>query len=166
MLLGYFMRRVYDAEAARDLTAETFAQALLSERRFRGATKAEANAWLFTIGKRQFARYVRKGIAERRATKKLGIQLTPLDDEDATQIERLADVEGLRALIIEALKSLSAGQRAAVELRILEELPYPEVASRLGISEQAARARVSRALRILGQVLPDDLDIDAREASA
>ena len=35
MLLGYFARRAGDPEVAADLTAETFAAALASRRRFR-----------------------------------------------------------------------------------------------------------------------------------
>ena len=147
------MRRVYDAETARDLTAETFAQALLSHRRFRGTTMAEADAWLYTIAKRRFSRYVRKGISERSAIQRLGIQLEPLDQDDVARIEELADVEGMRTSIADALASLSSGQRAAVEMRVVNELSYPEVARRLGISEQAARARVSRGLRILAEAL-------------
>ncbi len=34
-LLGYFARRTYDAEEAADLTAETFASALVARRRFK-----------------------------------------------------------------------------------------------------------------------------------
>ncbi|HEY3774967.1 MAG TPA: sigma factor-like helix-turn-helix DNA-binding protein [Solirubrobacteraceae bacterium] len=43
--------------------------------------------------------------------------------------------------------------RDALRLRVVEERPYPEVARVLGISEQAARARVSRGLRSLRSVL-------------
>ena len=53
--------------------------------------------------------------------------------------------------------SLSFDQREALELRIVKELPYPEVAIALGVSEQTARARVSRALRALREATPFDL---------
>jgi RNA polymerase sigma-70 factor (ECF subfamily) len=36
-----------------------------------------------------------------------------------------------------------------VRLRVVDELGYAAIASRLGISEQTARARVSRGLRAL-----------------
>jgi len=48
---------------------------------------------------------------------------------------------------------LNAGQRQAVQLRVVEERPYDEVALALGISEQTARARVSRGLRALTHAL-------------
>lgn len=158
-LLRFFMRRVYDAEAARDLTAETFAQALIGERRFRGDTPAEEQAWLYAIARRQLARYLRKGHAERRAIRRLGVELSPLSEDDYARIEELAGTESIRAAVAAALAKLGAGQRIAVRLRVIDELPYPVVAERLGVSEQTARARVSRALRSLAVVLDGHPDI-------
>jgi RNA polymerase sigma-70 factor (ECF subfamily) len=48
----------------------------------------------------------------------------------------------------------------AIELRIVRELPYPEVAAELGVSEQTARARVSRGLRALRQAMPFGLEAE------
>ena len=53
----------------------------------------------------------------------------------------------------EAVAGLSEAQRAALELRILNELPYAEVGARLGIEPVTARMRVSRALRTLNDRL-------------
>jgi RNA polymerase sigma-70 factor (ECF subfamily) len=36
---------------------------------------------------------------------------------------------------------------------VLDELPYPQIAERLGVSEQTVRARVSRGLRALAAAL-------------
>lgn len=49
-----------------------------------------------------------------------------------------------------ALAGLPAGQRDALEMRVIEELDYPEIARREGTSVSEARARVSEALRALG----------------
>ena len=40
-----------------------------------------------------------------------------------------------------------------MKLRVVEDLSYPELADRLSITEQAARTRVSRGLRSLGDIL-------------
>jgi predicted DNA-binding protein (UPF0251 family) len=48
---------------------------------------------------------------------------------------------------------LSVEQRDALRLRVVEERSYAEVALLLGVSEQAARARVSRGLRALAGAL-------------
>jgi len=48
-----------------------------------------------------------------------------------------------------ALGDLSEVQREALHLYVVDEQPYLHVAARLGVSEPAARARVSRGLRAL-----------------
>ena len=47
------------------------------------------------------------------------------------------------------MRALPKDQRRALELRIVEQLDYEEVAGRLGCSQNAARLRVSRGLRAL-----------------
>lgn len=152
-VLAYLARRVYEGEAAFDLTAETFAQAYLVRRRFRGSTDEEAAAWLFRIAKRQLARYFRKGKAERTALDRLGIVRPRLDEEQQAGIEEVAERDALRSVLRVELRRLSRAHREALELRIVEELPYSEVDNRLRISEQAARARVSRGLKALAAAL-------------
>jgi RNA polymerase sigma factor (sigma-70 family) len=56
-----------------------------------------------------------------------------------------------RAAIADGLAALSEDHREALRLRIVEERSYAEVAQTLGVSEQTARARVSRALRTLSK---------------
>jgi RNA polymerase sigma factor (sigma-70 family) len=152
-LLVFFARRTYDADAAADLMAESFAKAYLGRRRFRGSTEEEARAWLFGIARRRFAMYVRRGKAERRALRRLGLERPQLVEWEYARIEELAGLDAMRGPLAEHLGRLAPTQRSAVDLRVVQELPYPDVADRLGISEQAARARVSRALRALGSAL-------------
>ena len=152
-LLGFFMRRVFDPQAAVDLMAETFAQILLSRGRFRGESDAELEAWIFAIGRNQLARYQRKGYAERRALDRLGLQAPVLADDEFERVEALVGVAAYREAIAGALAQLTADRRQAVQLRVIEELSYGSVAERLGVSEQTARARVSRALRALATTI-------------
>jgi RNA polymerase sigma-70 factor (ECF subfamily) len=83
----------------------------------------------------------------------MGVSVPSLDDEDIAEIERASELGALRALLGGELQKLSEDQRRAVQLRIVEELPYREVARRLGTTEPTARARVSRALRALAIAL-------------
>jgi RNA polymerase sigma-70 factor (ECF subfamily) len=152
-LLAYVVRRVYDHDLAMDLTAETFATAFLHRRRFRGSSQAEAEAWLYKIASRKISNYRRRGVAERKAIQRLGLDVPRLEDADIERLHELAGTRQVRAVIAEELKSLSVDQREALSLRIVEELPYPEVAARLGVSEEAARARVSRGLARLGNAI-------------
>jgi len=153
LVLRFCARRVLDPETAVDLCAETFAQAFRSRRGFCGSTEVEARAWLLTIARRQVARYLKKGVLDRRAREALGVQTPRLQEGEAEEIERRAGLGPLREALGEELSRLGGDQREALRLRVVEDLPYPEVASSLGVTEATARARVSRGLRALAAAL-------------
>jgi RNA polymerase sigma-70 factor (ECF subfamily) len=154
-LLVYFTRRTLDPDAALDLWAETLAQAFGSWRRFRGSTEEDAIAWLYGIARRQWAGYLRRGYAERRALTRLGLERPTIDEADLERLIDLAGLEALRDRVGAALTGLPAEQQDALRLRVVEELPYPEVAARLNVTEPTARARVSRGLRKLSLTLEE-----------
>jgi RNA polymerase sigma factor (sigma-70 family) len=142
-LLGFFSRRTNDPEAAADLTAETFASAIVARRRFVG-TEAPAVAWLFTIARRRLADYHRRGQVEDRARRSLAMERRPLSADDADMIRLLAE-DAAGAL----LAGLPAGQRAAVAGHVVDERGYPDLASELEVPEATVRQRVSRGLAAL-----------------
>jgi RNA polymerase sigma-70 factor (ECF subfamily) len=141
-----------DMTTAADLTAETFAQALVSLGRFRGSTDEEARAWLYGIARNLVRRYHRRGRVELATCQKLGIQLDH-DSDELVAIESQLDAEIACSELAHAIDSLPASQRQALQLRVLDELDYPEAAALMGTSEQNARIRVSRALRALSMRL-------------
>jgi RNA polymerase sigma-70 factor (ECF subfamily) len=73
--------------------------------------------------------------------------------DDLAEIEAAAGLAPLRRALARELSALGDAQREAIELRVVQELPYAEVALRLGVNEQTARARVSRGLRALAGAL-------------
>jgi RNA polymerase sigma-70 factor (ECF subfamily) len=148
-VLGFLARRVLLAEVAVDLMAETFARAYRDRESFRGEDPEEALAWVYGIARHVLASYERRGAVERRALRALGVQRRALTDAEYDRVEELAGLATLGARIDGELAALAADQRRAVRLRVVEERPYHEVAHELGVSEQTARARVSRALRAL-----------------
>jgi RNA polymerase sigma factor (sigma-70 family) len=152
-LLVFFTRRTFDVEAALDLTAETFAQAFAARRRFRGDSDAQAGAWLFAIASGQLAAYLRRGYAQRRLVARLGVEVPAPSAAEIERVLELAGLGSLRAVIAQELARLSSDQRDALQLRVIDELPYTDVAHRLGISEQAARMRVSRGLAALARAV-------------
>jgi RNA polymerase sigma-70 factor (ECF subfamily) len=155
-LLRFFATRVYDPELALDLCAEVFAQAYIDRSRFRGSGSSEASAWLYSIGNGRLVDYYRKGTSERKALTRLRIELPAPHADELARVEELVDLDAARSLIRDGLAELSDEQRLALRLRIVEERPYQEVASGLGVSEQTARARVSRALAALSQAIQLD----------
>lgn len=152
-VLRFFARRTLDPEAALDLTAESFAQAYTSRRTFRGRTSAQERSWLFTIAHRQLAAYYERGTVERKARERIGVERPTAQPEELARVEELAGSGEMRRRVAAELGRLPDAQREAVTLRVVEELGYPEVALRLAISEQTARARVSRGLKTLRATL-------------
>lgn len=152
-ILGFATNRVYDVETAWDLTAETFARAYLKHGSFRGKTDVEARAWIFAIARREILQFQRRSKIERKAMKRLGIEAPQLADDDHARILELAEVAELRAAVREELCRLDEPHQAALTLRVVEELPYAQVADRLGVSEPTARVRVSRALSALADAI-------------
>jgi RNA polymerase sigma-70 factor (ECF subfamily) len=158
-VLIFLTRRTWDGEIALELTAETFAIAVRSWRRLRALAPEQQRAWLFTVAKRLLSRYRRRAAVERRAVQRLGMQVPRVEVDDLALIEQRAGLPELRALLAGELERLSGAQREALRLRVVEERPYEELAAMLGITEQNARARVSRGLRSLSRSLEasDDL---------
>ena len=154
-LLVYLTRRTTDAQLAVDLVGETYARAFAVRRRFKGdpLDPDATAAWTWGIARNVLADALRRGAAERRALRRLGVEPPRLEDAEVLRIEELAELGSLRALVAGALDDLSPDQREAVRLRVVAELDYPAIAARLSISEQAARARVSRGLRALSAAL-------------
>ena len=151
-VFAWFERRL--AWAAADLTAETFARAWLWRERFRDERAGSALPWLFGIGANVLRESARRDRLETRARERLGLPL------DLASENGFADVEASlspRQGLARALARLPREQRQAVELRVLDELSYGEVARRLSIRPAAARLRVSRALRRLALSVKEEL---------
>ena len=135
--------------AASDLTAETFAQAWLCRGRFRDEHGGSALPWLFGIARNVLRETIRLDRVETRARERLGLPLDLAAEEGYAVVEeRLSP----RAALLVALGQLPDHERDALELRIVDELSYDQVAERLAIRPAAARLRVSRALRRLALV--------------
>jgi RNA polymerase sigma factor (sigma-70 family) len=143
-VLAIFKRRVGGtAELAADLTAETFAQALVARRKF-DAARGTPRAWLYGIARHVLADGLERGRVQDRARRRLGIERLHLDDEAIARIEELTGDVALAALA-----ELPEEQRLAVSGRILDEFEYDELARALRCSPSVVRKRVSRGLRTL-----------------
>lgn len=136
---------------ASDLTAETFARAWLHRRRFRDRRDGSALPWLLRIAGNLLADAVQRDRTETRARERLGLPTELATDREAERVEaRLSPNRD----VADALSALPSHQREALELRVVHELPYEEVAARQSIRVTAARLRVSRALRQLSHTIP------------
>ncbi len=148
-ILAFLVRRTWEPEVAVDILAETFAVALEGRRRFSGDDDEAARAWLYGIARNLLADHFRRSGVQRRALVRLGIELRPLTDIEYERVEELAGSRKLREHVAEKLEALPVDQREAVRLRVVEEQGYQALSQTLDISQDTARARVSRGLQAL-----------------
>jgi RNA polymerase sigma factor (sigma-70 family) len=148
-LHAWVRSRVADPEVANDLTAETFAQALLCLGRFKGERPGSAAAWLWGIARNLVSQHFRTARLDASARVALGIPRRAYDSEGWDDVDARAAAAMLASDLTAAMSHLTADQRRAVELRILDGLDFGAVAADLECNEPAARMRVSRALHIM-----------------
>jgi RNA polymerase sigma-70 factor (ECF subfamily) len=140
-VLRYMLRRVRDPELAADLTAETFAAALLAVERF-DAGKGNAAGWLFGIARNVLGRSLQRRQVEDRARRKLRMAPVELGPDVLDTIAALdADRE-----VAEVLAGLPQAEAEAVQARVIDGDEYAQIAADLRCSEQVVRKRVSRGL--------------------
>jgi RNA polymerase sigma factor (sigma-70 family) len=142
-LLAYFARRTRNPELAADLTAETFAAALAGRRRYRPEA-GPAGAWLFGIASNKLADAQRRGHADMRARRRLGMERLELADDDLVRIESYAGPQA--TVLVEVLVS---DQRDAVKAHVVDERAYADIARDMHTTEAVVRKRVSRGLLTL-----------------
>jgi RNA polymerase sigma factor (sigma-70 family) len=133
---------------ALDLVAELFARAWLSRKKFRPPIDGSAGGWLYGIARNLIATHRHRGHVELKARRRLGMRTVAEPDTGSALVERL-DAVARRGDLRAALDQLPARHREAVQMRVVEELEYPELAARLDVTETTARKRVSLGLRLL-----------------
>lgn len=140
MVLGTALRRTGDAELARDVAQQVFA--LLARKAAWLAGRESLAGWLHRAATYLGSRAVR-GEARARARHEALAQESGGMLRDAGEWSALDD----------ALSALGAKDREALVLHYFEDRSYAEMAVTLRVSEAAARQRVSRGLRALGDRL-------------
>lgn len=140
------LRRVLDSE---DLTQEALCDVIRNVRLFRGRTWAEFHAFLEAVLCRRKADLARHHARLRRRAQRHALPLDELalssDSPSPSSSASLSEeLRRLKALV----DTLPGDQGEALRLRLAGH-EYAAIAARLGISELAARKRLSRALEAL-----------------
>lgn len=123
-----------DTTLADDITSETFVRAWTARGKIKEAT---VKAYLFTIARNLFRDHLRRNN-----------RLSELEDSIpdpavglATRTEQKAELNAVMA----ALQQLSEVDRAALLLRVQEEMPYEEIAETLKLPVTTVKVKVHRA---------------------
>ena len=93
------------------------------------------------------ARKVMRGERRRAARERQAIEMNALRDDSQVSVSEIAHI------LDDAIDQLSTQDRASIVLRFFEQRDFRSVGEVLGISENTARMRVTRALEKLGKLL-------------
>lgn len=111
---------------------------------------ASASSWILAIARHKALDATRRLHAHRYAEAPAGAD-EPADDKPLPPA-RLASAQSAVA-VRAALEQLSAAHREVLVLAYLEDLPYPEIARRVGIPTNTVKTRVFHAKRLLEHAL-------------
>lgn len=132
------LRQVRDPHLAEDVTQAVF---LVLCRKPRAAQRSKSLAgWLLTVTRYTAVDAMRRQMRQQRHEKAAA---------RAEVVETAEFWPGIAPVLDEALSKLRTTDRDAIVLRFFQEQPLVEVGRSLGIGEEAARKRVSRALEKL-----------------
>ncbi|WBB99779.1 MULTISPECIES: SigE family RNA polymerase sigma factor [unclassified Solwaraspora] len=145
-----------DLGEAQETVQEAFVRALLAPHRFAELDNPEA--WL-----RRVAVNVARSRHRRRAVlaRLLPRLAAPVDTE-----RLIADSSAEHVALMRALRQLPAGQRHAIALHYLADLPVAEVADALGVTEGTVKSRLSRGRTALAGLLVDTSTSHTRSSHA
>jgi RNA polymerase sigma factor (sigma-70 family) len=135
-----------DTHAAQDVTQSVFTD--LARKAVALAGRATVAGWLHTSTRFAAAKWRRAQAARQKYE-----QQAELMQDNFQPTSPAADWEQLRPMIDDAVHQLGERDREAVLLRFFAGHSYALIAATLGISEDAARMRVERALERLREVL-------------
>jgi RNA polymerase sigma-70 factor (ECF subfamily) len=165
-LMAYFYRQSGDRDLAEDCTQEVFVRLYRARERY-GPT-ASFPTFLYTIARNYWIDVVRSRRARPREAllgsdkgeeSPLSWNEASTDDEPEAAAEAAEQVVRLRA----ALSTLGEGQREAVQLGVIEGLPYAEVADILGVPVGTVKSRVHAAIRVLRQRMGGEADAEGEQ---
>ena len=141
------LRRLSCEASAEDAVQETLVRAYKALPNFSGEYRL--GPWLHRILQNVCAD---EGNRRKRDFDKLGrVAALPLERMDSPSIEEELHLDFDDSDLQEALKNLSDPYREALSMRYVDDLDYSQVSQAAGVSEQNARARVSRAKSFMKQ---------------
>jgi len=152
----YIAYRVGSTQLAEDLASETFLRALRRIGSFTWQGR-DIGAWFVTIARNLIADHYKSG--------RYRLELTTDDVSESGKAPTISgpEAEVLEAMqnkvLLEAIKKLNAEQQECIVLRFLQSLSVSETAEIMGKNEGAIKALQYRAIRTLGRLLPEGVEL-------
>lgn len=152
-VFGFMYSRTGNSEIAKDLTSETFFQALKNLHRYKPREGASFKSWLFAIGVAQIGNYYRKRSKLFEVTIESAPEIIGHDDFQPDLAYQMGeDAQELRQkiqLLRRMMKQLNQKQQNILTLRFFSKLTIPEIAAILKMKDGTIKSHIHRALKKL-----------------
>ncbi len=158
-VFGFLVKRTGNVEVAKDLTSETFFQALKNLRRYAPRPGKSFKSWLFAIAVAQVGTYFRakakwlslstEACPELVADDRFDPRFAAVESEEA--MERKRQTHRLR----QALGKLNPKLQNILSLRYFSQLSIAEIASALNMKEGTIKSHIHRAMKKLHAMLSE-----------
>jgi len=149
MIFGLCWRMLGSVENAEDATQQVFINVFRKADKFKG--KSSFKTWLYSVAINECRNRIRKFRKYR---------FSELDNNTPAETEGIDEKLGTKQqkeMIRRGIERLPFKQRAVVNLRINEELPFREIASVLGSSVNSAKVNFQHGLNSLKEMIKGDL---------
>lgn len=123
-----------EAMLADDITSETFVRAWTARGKIREAT---VKAYLFTIARNLYRDHLRRNRKYQELEESL--------PDEAPSLQERAEHKAELDAVMAALQRLTETDRAALLMRVQEDMPYEEIAQALGLPLATVKVKVHRA---------------------
>jgi RNA polymerase sigma-70 factor (ECF subfamily) len=156
LVYRYVYYRVGTTQLAEDLTSETFLRALRRISSFTWQGR-DVGAWFVTIARNLIADHYKSGRYRLEMTTDDIVETGSKMVEDSPENAVLESMQN--KVLLEAVKQLNAEQQECIVLRFLQGLSVAETAQAMGKNDGAIKALQYRAIRSLGRLLPEGVEL-------
>lgn len=152
-VFGFMYNRSGNAELAKDLTSETFFQALKNIHRYKPRKGASFKSWLFAIAVAQVGNYYRSRSKYLEVTTDEAPELIGREDYRPDIAYQMGEDEVALKEQINLLRSmmskLNQRQQTILTLRYFSHMTIPEISATVNMKEGTVKSHIHRAIKKL-----------------
>jgi RNA polymerase sigma factor (sigma-70 family) len=149
-LFAYVYARVGNAHLAEDLVADVFERAFTKADSLR--SDAAFSTWLFTIARNVIISHVRRSSRETIVDPEVMREIAPARDSVETEVVMQEELREIAQMV----RTLPQREQDIISLKFDAELPNPQIAEIMGLSEPNVRVIIFRSLRKLRELIAAD----------
>jgi RNA polymerase sigma-70 factor (ECF subfamily) len=161
-IFGFVYSRIGNSEIAKDLTSETFFQALKNLSKYKPRKGASFKSWLFAIAVAQIGNYFRIRSKIFEVTTEEAPELMAQDafrPDIAYKMGEDADELALQVgLLKKTIRQLNQKQQNILTLRYFSKMTVPEIATTMKMKEGTIKSHIHRATKKLYVLMTQEVD--------